>query len=199
MMAVPVTRAMYAAMATSQTDLERPDHPGGGVSWDDAMKFCRWLAEEQGFEGARLPTEEEWEYACRAGTNTRYWKGDSESDLAEVGWYGEGAQGSTHPVGEKQANPWGLYDVHGNVWEWTVSPWKGDYSGQADGIAIDPTAPPADLAGASPRVGRVIRSGSYWDGARDARAAYRYWGVPRVRCVNFGFRVLLPFAPSELR
>ena len=94
----------------SEADYNRPNHPVVGVSWDDAVAYASWA-------GMSLPTEAQWEYAARAGTTTRYWSGDSESDLARVGWYSGNSDYSLHDVGEKPANPWGLHDVHGNVSE----------------------------------------------------------------------------------
>jgi len=160
-----------------------------------SMAFCRWLSAAVPWaRDARLPTEEEWEYACRAGSETRYWSGDGEDDLDRVGWYDKNSEGRTHRVGEKPANPWGLYDLHGNVWEWTLST-RTDYSDREAGIAVDPSAiDPADLA-ALPGGGRVIRGGSCWNEARRARSGYRVWGDPETEIRNQGFRVLLPVAP----
>ena len=195
--AVPVTNAQYAFFDPKKADDGKPNHPVVGVSWDEAGAFCRWLAKLPGFAGARLPTEEEWEYACRAGTTTRYWSGDAEHDLKRVGWFGEGSKGSTHEVACKPANPWGLYDMHGNVFEWTASLWRGDYSQRVDGSVFDPAEDSADLAADSPRVVRVIRGGCFWDTARRARSAYRVRLDPGDRFGLLGFRVLLPFAPSD--
>jgi formylglycine-generating enzyme required for sulfatase activity len=162
------------------------------------VAFCRWLSASFPWaRGARLPTEEEWEYACRAGTENRFWSGDSEEDLARVGWYGEGQKGRTHRVGEKPANPWGLYDVHGNVFEWTRSGWTDDYSEHRAGREIDPSAvDAADLAAAC-GARRVIRGGSFWYVARFARSACRLGGVPWFRGEYLGFRVWLPAAPRS--
>ena len=94
-------------------------HPVETVNWDDAMEFCRKLsampAERAARRVYRLPTEAEWEYACRAGTTTRWYSGDDEAGLADVAWFNKNAGGMTHPVGEKKPNAWGLYDMHGNV------------------------------------------------------------------------------------
>ena len=157
--------------------------------------FCRWLAQHH--SGIRLATEEEWEYACRAGTTTRFWSGDSEDDLKRVGWHGERENGRTHRVGEKPANAWGLYDVHGNVWEWTQGPWTEDYSSHDSGRSVDPSAEPAvspaDLAGdaaATPGGRRVIRGGSFWGTADGARSAYRVRNLPWDRSRNLGFRLV---------
>ena len=91
------------------------------VSWEDAVEFCRRLSELPGEKSAgrvyRLPTEAEWEYACRAGSSGRYGFGDQERGLGEHGWFSDNSHGKTHPVGQKKPNAWGLYDVHGNVWE----------------------------------------------------------------------------------
>ncbi|MEO1087507.1 MAG: SUMF1/EgtB/PvdO family nonheme iron enzyme, partial [Acidobacteriota bacterium] len=196
MAAVPVTNSQYAAFDSGRADLKRPDHPIVNVSWDDAMNFCRWL-DEKGFRGARLPTEEEWEYACRAGSETRYWNGDSERDLDAVGWYKMNSGGSTRAVGEKPANPWGLYDVHGNVWEWTCTPWKVErYKDRlvSAPISVDPAAEPEDLAAPS-SARRVVRGGSFTISGYRARSAYRTVGVPRYWWLQ-GFRVALPLPPA---
>jgi len=207
MAAVPVTNAQYAAFDPGHvweqwkgvSEEELRHHPVVNVSWYQAVSFCRWLSScFEWTRGCRLPTEAEWEYACRAGTETRYWSGDEESDLARVGWYAENSGGRTHRVGEKEANPWRLYDVHGNVWEWTASVWPDDYSEHADGRTLNPAEPPEDPAG-PPGAGRVIRGGCCWCEARVARAAYRDLGVPWGRIGNLGFRLLLVRPPAGSR
>jgi formylglycine-generating enzyme required for sulfatase activity len=202
--AVPVTNAQYAAfdpdyarqewIGVPSDELE--DHPVVNVSWYAATAFCRWL-DRNGFAGARLPEEEEWEYACRAGSATRYWSGDAESDLARVGWYAENSQGRTHRVGRKPANAWGLYDVHGNVWEWTLTALEslGPYEDQEDGIEIDPTANPAV---ASRGEWRVSRGGGFTATAKWTRAAFRNGWRPGNEVRYRGFRVVLP-RPAEVR
>ncbi|MCG8457422.1 MAG: formylglycine-generating enzyme family protein, partial [Holophagales bacterium] len=199
MTSVPVTNALFALFDRASADESRPNHPVVVVSWYAAVSFCRWLSTCGELEGARLPSEEEWEYACRAGTATRFWKGDEDSALAEVAWLDENSGGKLHSVGEKPANPWGLYDVHGNVWEWTASPWKDDDSERGEGLRLDPSAVPADPAGGAPRDARVFRGGSCWDGAQGCRAASRLVRGPGLRLGVLGFRLLLPFAPSDLR
>jgi len=202
--AVPVTNAQYAAFDPDHKPLswkgvkaeELPHHPVEGITWFEACSFCRWLAASFPWaRGARLPTEEEWEYACRAGTQSRYWSGDDEKDLATVGWYSDNSLHRTHRVGEKPANPWGLYDIHGNVWEWTLSLGPDSYVGREGGVSLEPTAvevPAAELPG-----GEVIRGGSSWNNADGARAAYRGIWYPDVLVKVRGFRVVLP-AASEL-
>ncbi len=196
MAAVPVTNGQYAAFDPARDDPERSGHPVTGVTWYAATSFCRWLSTH--LPGARLPLEEEWEVACRGGTGARYWSGDSEKDLARVGWYYANSDKRVHEVGEKPANPWGLYDLHGNVWEWTLSVWKADYSAQADGLELDPAALPADLA-ADAGARRVVRGGSYWNVADRTRSAYRVYGDPGSEHGNQGFRVMLPVAAGPER
>jgi formylglycine-generating enzyme required for sulfatase activity len=113
------------------------NHPVESVSWDEAGVICRWLTNSgklpSGYH-ASLPPESYWEYACRAGTETRFSFGDSERDLAQHGWFNENSGGTTHPVAEKAPNPWGLYDLHGNVWEWCLDAWDPRaYSKRVDG------------------------------------------------------------------
>src|SRR6185295_2030859 len=126
MSAVTVTNAQFQAFDPSREPIAWEGvpsvllHPVVDVTWYEAVTFCRWLASCFPWaRGARLPLEEEWEHACRAGSETRYWSG--EGGLGRIGWYDKNSGSRTHRVGEKDASPWGLYDVHGNVWEWTLS------------------------------------------------------------------------------
>ncbi len=210
---VPVTNAQYAAFdpgkapktweGVEQEKLSA--HPRVNVTWYEAVSFCRWLESLKEFAGCcvRLPEEEEWEYACRAGAQTRFWKGDGKEQLAEVGWYTENSGSRTHQVAGKPANPWGLYDLHGNVYEWALSEWDAErYKKRpSEGTySVDPAAPAADLA-ASPRVRRVMRGGSYWNSAQRCRSACRNADDPafvsRFWTRVQGFRVLLSSAPSR--
>lgn len=122
-----------------------------GVSWHDGVAYAKWLSEKTG-EIYRLPTEAEWEYSCRAGTTTKWSFGDDEKELTEYAWYNENSDSKAHPVGEKKPNPWGLYDMHGNVWEWCMDRYADDYSSTPrDGSAYSVAS----------EKGRVLRGGSY--------------------------------------
>jgi formylglycine-generating enzyme required for sulfatase activity len=166
------------------------DSPVENVSWEDAAKFCQKLSampeERKAGRVYRLPTEAEWEYACRAGTKTKYSFGDDESRLGEYGWLGENSRRQTHPVGQKKPNAWGLYDMHGNVSEW-CSDWHGDY---ADGVATDPRGPPSGSA-------RVLRGGSRHNTARNCRSALRGRVNPSYRDYLLGLRLALSPSGAE--
>jgi len=127
----------------------------------------------------RLPTEAEWEYACRAGTTTAYGFGDDASRLGDYGWFRSNSDSKTHPVGEKKPNAWGLHDMHGNVYEWCQD-WYGAYP---SGSATDPT-------GATSGSFRVSRGGSWYVIAGYCRLANRGRGTPVYRNFGLGFRVL---------
>ena len=156
----------------------RPEQPVVGVKWYDAKKFAEWA-------GLDLPSEAQWEYACRAGTTTRYYTGDEEKDLYRAGWYGGNSKGRLHPVGEKDANRFGLHDMHGNVGEWCEDDWHGNY----DGAPEDGRAWTDEPRG--PR--RVVRGGAWRGSAGSCRSAYRGRNVLSFRYAYLGFRlVLLP-------
>ena len=178
----PVTqREWKAVMGDNPSGFKSDDLPVERVSWDDVLEFIRKLNKKEGKDKYRLPSEAEWEYACRAGTTTRYSFGDDESKLSDYAWYGDNSGSDTHPVGQKKPNPYGLYDMHGNVWEWVQDTWHESYDGA-----------PADGSAWESGVGalRVIRGGSWDDLAGDCRSALRVHDDPRGRDGYLGFRLL---------
>src|SRR5262249_46078102 len=102
------------------------DHPVVCVSWNDARAFCEWLSQKEG-KKYTLPTEAQWEYCCRAGSQTKFGFGDDDEELTEHAWFILNSGMRSHPVGEKKPNAWGLYDLHGNAWEWTGDWYAADY------------------------------------------------------------------------
>jgi formylglycine-generating enzyme required for sulfatase activity len=196
-MRYPVTRSLYSEVMGKDPgwpEGEADDRPVNNVSWHDAVAFCNRLSEREGLKpcyriageqatwdrqatGFRLPTEAEWEYACRAGTSSRWSWGDDPEEARHHAWFGENSDGHPHPVGRKKPNLWGLHDVHGSVWEWCWD-WFAPYRAQAE---EDPIGPESGL-------GRVVRGGSFANTPRILRSAYRNWVVPESRNRNFGFR-----------
>lgn len=197
-----VTQAEYLAVMGDNPSFFSDDDrlPVENVSWYDAIRFANRLSERERFtpcydndgtviggqgnpyacEGYRLPTEAEWEYASRAGTTTWYSFGDKEADAGSHAWYAHNSELQTHPVGEKSPNPWGLYDVHGNVWEWVYDRY---HSGYTSSMAL------SDPHGAPSGSERVKRGGS-WDRTPEyLRLAYRSGYGPTHRYYNFGFRL----------
>lgn len=152
------------------------DCPVENVSWNDAMDFIRKLNQKTGNQ-YRLPSEAEWEYACRAGSRHEYCGNDNVDDVA---WHHGNSGGKTHSVAGKQANAWGLYDMSGNVWEWTADCLNGSYGGA-------PTDGSAWLSGDCKR--RVLRGGSWLDNPPGARAAYRASSTPEIRANAYGLRI----------
>jgi len=177
-------------------------HPVDNVSWLDAVKFCNKLSEMEGRKpfyeingegvrvpdwnrsGCRLPTEAEWEYACRASARApqQYSFGDNAGSLVEFAWYSENSAGATHPVGKKRPNGFGLFDMHGNVWEWCWDCYSDAY--YKEPTADDPRGP----SGASHR---VIRGGSWGNGPVNCRSPFRYRYAPVDRYYFLGFRLAL--------
>ncbi len=183
-----VTQAQYErVMGSNPSGSKVPTKPVEQVSWNAAVEFCRKLSDEEGVE-YRLPTEAEWEYACRAGTTTAYSFGADASGIGEYVWYKDNSKGSTHPVGEKKPNAWGLFDMHGNVYEWCQ-----DLYGPYERLQVvsDPIGP------ASGDHGRVLRGGACVYLPMGVRAAYRITNFPHFRNHDIGFRLArtIPLSP----
>ncbi|MEZ4529262.1 MAG: formylglycine-generating enzyme family protein, partial [Desulfobacterales bacterium] len=151
--------------------------PVESVSWNDVQEFIAKLNQKTG-QTYRLPTEAEWEYACRAGSETAFCFGDDKSQLEHYAWYDRNSGGRTHPVAQRKPNAWGLYDMHGNVWEWCAD-WYGYY----------PTDAVTDPTGSSTGPNRVRRGGSWDNAARGCRSASRGIARPGYRISILGFRV----------
>ena len=189
---VTVSRSFYVGkFEVTQEQWEavtggNPSHVNGlklpveHVSWNDCQHFLAKAQKKSGRKFA-LPTEAQWEYACRAGSTNRFTFGDDASSLAAYGWYSENSGNTTHPVGEKKPNPWGLYDMHGNVWEWCAD-WYGPY---AAGDATDPQGPGS---GGS----RVLRGGAWSLSPINQRSATRNGAAPAISMITGGFRCALP-------
>ena len=180
----PVTQGQYQAVrgsnpSHSQGDLDRPVEL---VSWNDADRFCQELSRKLSQEIISLPSESQWEYACRGGTDTRYFFGDDAAQLGNYAWYYGNSGNETHPVKQKKPNAWGLYDMHGNVWEWCADQWHDNYQGA-------PTNGSAWLSSDESKI-RLLRGGSWGSYAKYCRSAYRLHYAPDVRLSYSGFRVV---------
>ena len=169
----PVTQEEFACFRPEHRNYfhGKPRHPVENVSWDDAHAFLRWLNGNRKLPGglkARLPCEAEWEYACRAGTDTEYYNGDGEGALRQVEWYGESWEtGGTHAVGEKnEEHPWGLQDMHGNVWEWCADRFQKEGKNYA-----------------------VVKGGTWFNERAMSRPTCYYYIYPHSKHFNNGFRL----------
>jgi formylglycine-generating enzyme required for sulfatase activity len=177
-----VTQEQYeAVMVKNPSSFKGAKNPVEQVSWNDAADFCRKLADKVGRASSpasasrtfRLPTEADWEYACRAGSTTRFCFGDSYDGLGEYAWYTVNSGNMTHPVGEKKPNAWGLYDMHGNVREWC-----GDWYADKYGVG----------AAKNPQGYLVLRGGSWYTHPLYCRSAYRIRATPTGTILDVGFR-----------
>ncbi len=178
-----VTQAQWmAVMGNNPSKFKGDNNPVEMVFWNDAQEFIKRLNAREGHTRYRLPTEAEWEYAARAGTSTAYSFGDDKNKLSGYAWYDANSGDTTHPVGEKQPNPWGLHDVHGNVWEW-VQDWYGK--------KYYANSPETDPKGPKPGLGRVGRGGDWDDDAEACRSGFRSYGSTSYRDNDIGFRLAL--------
>ena len=178
-----------AVMGENPSHFKGDNHPVEQVSWHDAQEYIAKLNKSLGLKGCdgtpkspqgcyRLPTEEEWEYALQKGAETTYFFGDDESLLSKYAWFGGNAGDKTHPVGLKRENPHGLFDMHGNVWEWMQDPWSNNVQRWIDHLR------------SSPRSSRVIRGGGWRINAQYLRSAFRNYGYPGYGYLDVGFRLV---------
>jgi formylglycine-generating enzyme required for sulfatase activity len=180
MQTTEVTQSQWKAVTGNNPSYFKGDDlPVEQVSWDDAQEFLKKLSAKENVK-YRLPTEAEWEYGCRAGSTTRFCFGDDESKLGEYAWFRANSDSKTHPVGGKKPNAWGLYDMHGNVWEWCQDWFDADYYKKS---------PAEDPQGPATGENRVLRGGS-WDFLDNlCRSAVRGGYGPSLRDYGMGFRL----------
>ena len=193
-----ITQAQYQGVmgATPAFFKSTGSNPVERVSWFDAISFCNKLSEKAKLDpcyniatgdcdftknGFRLPTEAEWEYACRAETGGDYYTGNNPTDLARAGWYADNSVEKTHTVGQKAPNAWKLFDMHGNVWEWCQDWYGKDYYG---------SAPKLNPAGPSSGSEKALRGGSWIDNAGSCKASKRRSFNPKKNYSDIGFRVV---------
>lgn len=211
MSATPITIGQYAAVTGRSVGEAAADHPVTEISWHDAIDFCNalsrlagrepcylpldgWMEWRREADGFRLPAEAEWEYACRAGTTTRYSFGDDRKRLGEFAWFAGNSNHRLHSVAQRRPNLWGLHDMHGNVWEWVWDRYgwyKAAEPSSATAIASSARRP--SLLG-----NRVVRGGSFRDAAWALRSAVRLGHSPGRRDWIIGFRCASPPHPSTL-
>ncbi len=166
-----VTQELWeAVMGSNPSHLKGGNRPVAFVSWDDCQEFCNRLSELTG-RNFRLPTEAEWEYAARGGNRSRGYKYSGGDNIGSVAWYNGNSNYMTHPVASKQPNELGIYDMTGNVWEWTSDLWSDNYSSNRGDSC------------------RVFRGGGWFDVARLCRSAFRNSGIPDGRYGDLGLRL----------
>lgn len=178
----PVTQKQWEkVMGNNPSKFKGEDRPVESVSCEDVHEFVKKLNEKEGANKYRLPSEAEWEYACRAGKQTRYSFGDDEPKLGDYAWYSNNSEAKTHPVGKKKPNSWELYDMQGNVWEWVQDKWHGNYEGAPSDDSVWENEVGSD---------RIGRGGSWHNDAGLCRSAYRGRLYPESCGSNLGFRLL---------
>ncbi len=191
-----VTQEQYEqVMGENPSRWKGSRNPVEQVRWSDAVRFCNARSHREGLEpcydletwqcnfdanGYRLPTEAEWEYACRAGTDTAYFFGDDASKLVDYAWFEKNSGGHPQPVGRKRPNPWGLHDMCGNVWQWCNDFYEVDYYQQA---------PPENPRGPADGETKVVRGGAWRFSAESCRCGYRYNENPGYVDVCFGYDI----------
>jgi formylglycine-generating enzyme required for sulfatase activity len=191
-----VTQAEYQkVMGKNPSRWKAGTNPVEQVRWSDAVRYCNARSRLEGLQpcydlqkwecnfnanGYRLPTEAEWEYACRAGTKTAFFFGDSPSKLTSFAWFDKNSGGKPQPVGQKRPNPWGLYDMHGNVWEWCNDFYKVDYYQES---------PEDNPKGPKTGETKVVRGGAWKFSDQSCRSGYRYNENPGYVDVCFGYDI----------
>jgi len=191
-----VTQEQYEKLMGDNPSRWKADkNPVEQMRWSDAVKYCNARSKAEGLEpcydlnrwecnfaanGYRLPTEAEWEYACRAGTTTAYFFGDDASKLKAYAWFEDNSGGKPHSVGQKPSNPWGLFDMHGNVWEWCNDFYKVDYYQES---------PKKNPKGPDTGETKVLRGGAWKFSAESCRSGYRYNENPGYADVCFGYDI----------
>lgn len=177
----PVTQSQWRAVMGANPSRFQDDRcPVHNVSWFDAGRFIRTLNQMDAGYQYQLPTEGQWEFACRAKTHSRYASGKLDEDLSQAGWYADNSGLALHRVAQKNPNAFGLFDMHGNVWEWC-----------ADRYGLYPETPTVDPKGPEEGHARVVRGGSWIEFAWACRSASRAFRPPEVRAEDIGFRLVL--------
>ena len=192
----PVTQEEYQrVMGENPSRWKSSKNPVEQVRWSDAVRYCNARSRSEGFQpcydlntwecnfdanGYRLPTEAEWEYACRAGTKTAYFFGNEPSKLKDYAWFDKNSGAKPRPVGQKLPNPWGLYDMYGNVWEWCNDFYKVDYYQEA---------PQENPKGPKTGDNKVVRGGAWKFSDESCRSGYRYNEDPGYADVCFGYDI----------
>jgi len=172
----------YAIMGSNPAKFKGRHNPMERISWNDIQNFIRTLNEKEGHNRYRLPTEAEWEHAARAGTSTKWFFGTNEDTFGEYSWHKDNSGRKTHPVGQKKPNPWGLYDIYGNVSE-LVHDWYEKYP---ENNQIDPSGPPSGSE-------RIVRGGNWFVIPGICNSEHRVGRKPDSRNdADVGFRLLLP-------
>lgn len=188
----PVTQGQWQRVMGDQPSSFRDcgeDCPVEMVSWDDAQRFINRLNQMESQAGYRLPSEAEWEYAARAGSESEYFFGNDAAKLGEFAWYSANSGNRPHAVAQKKSNAWGLHDLAGNVWEWLEDDWHAGYDGAPSGGSAWTGTPRGAM--------RVVRGGGWGVTARYCRSSTRYYGNPTARTSHVGFRLARSVSPGS--